>query len=153
MDNIFLSTDDIVDLPSEDAFNDLVWESALTAALGLNIEPGTEEFITLYKDMKVAFDNGMEYKHQAAFYALTLTQLLLESNRAAVVSSSQDGNDMKESIKHLAKVSYRMLLYIIAVSGPMSSVIMYNDREFDEIKDLNDMFEFPIEPIETKERE
>lgn len=147
---IYLRPDDIVGPDSEEQLADIIWDSALILSTMVGAEPGSGEFIDIYDGLRDAFEYTGKRNKQAAFYALTLVQVMLESGKVALVSKDHSADSMRNTIIQLTKMAYRTVMFVLSMSSTYGEALMLDNEEFDTLPSEDTTFLFPIDPIQDK---
>jgi hypothetical protein len=145
---IYLSPDDVVGPGADEQLSEIIWDSALIISEMVGAEPGSGEFIDIYQGLKDAFAGTEAHNKQAAFYALTLIQVMLQSGRVALVSKTDTIDSMRDSIIDISQMAYRTVMFVMAVSQPYGSVLVLDNEEFDNLPAEDTTFLFPIDSLE-----
>lgn len=150
---IYLSPDDIVGPVADDQISEIIWDSALIISDMVGADPGSAEFIDIYQGLKDAFAGTEAHNKQAAFYALTLIQVMLQSGRVALVSKNNTLDSTRDSIIDISQMAYRTVMFVMAISQPYGSVLVLDNEEFDNLSSEDTTFLFPIDSLEGTENE
>jgi hypothetical protein len=107
----------VPDLPDEDEIQEgvegLAWEHATLYATLSDIELGSEEFVSLHKDLLDSYRIAGNHLAFIQHSAMRLIQALLESNRIAlVIGKDHDSEDVSESITYLGHVAASCLMWM-----------------------------------------
>jgi hypothetical protein len=147
---IYVRPDDIIGVDLDEQIAEMVWDSALILSNMVGAEPGSGEFIDIYQGLRDAFEDTGTHSKQAAFYALTLVQVMLESGKVALVSKDHTADSMRKTIVDLSKMAYRTVMFVLSMANTYGAALMLDNEEFDTLPSEDTTFLFPIDPLENK---
>jgi len=107
----------VPDLPDEDEIQEgvegLAWEHATLYAHLSDIELGSEEFVSLHKDLLSRYRIAGNHLAFIQHSAMRLIQALLETNRIAlVIGKDDDSEDVSTTITYLGHVATSCLMWM-----------------------------------------